>query len=301
MNKGYLFILPVLFFACSGEKKEKAEDQQIEDIINTTEIEAPPISEEVISDIIQQVPSPLEISVLLKQSGTMYNKNMLNTPEQVSLYNNSYKQAINLGIYGADMGYTNIYEQNQDALHYLNAIKTLANNLRIGQFFQFETIKKLATNSKNLDSLLLITTKNFNDINNFLQEQKRSNLSILLLTGGWLEALHITCQVLANDMENTELKEKVGEQKIILQNIMLLLSYYEASDPNIAKLSEELNKLQELYNEVEIVHTYEESTFEEVNGRLVIKNNSKSEIQITPEQIQEITALTKSIRNNIIN
>jgi hypothetical protein len=48
----------------------------------------------------------------------------------------------------------------------------LANDLSIGQFFDFTTIAKLATNSKNLDSLLLITTQNFNSINSYLQENK---------------------------------------------------------------------------------------------------------------------------------
>jgi hypothetical protein len=75
---------------------------------------------------------------------------------------------------------------------------------------------------------LLITTKNFNNINGYLQQQKRANLSILILTGGWLEALHITCQVVEKNPNNDALKERIGEQKIILENIMLLLSkpYY---------------------------------------------------------------------------
>ena len=37
------------------------------------------IDEEVIGSILQQIPSPLEISVLLKESGTKYNSTILNT------------------------------------------------------------------------------------------------------------------------------------------------------------------------------------------------------------------------------
>lgn len=125
------------------------------------------------------------------------------------------------------MGYTNIYEQNQDGIKYISTIKSLADGLNIGQFFDIETIGRLATNSKNLDSLLLITTQNFNAINHYLQTQNRANLSVLLLTGGWIEAVHIMCSVAAQDPNNKVLQEKIGEQKVILENIMLLLSFYK--------------------------------------------------------------------------
>src|SRR5690606_34746213 len=121
------------------------------------------------------------------------------------------------------------YEQNQDGVEYMSAIKELADGLNIGRFFDIETIGRLATNSKNLDSLLLITTQNFNQINHYLQSQNRSNLSVLLLTGGWLEALHITAQVAASS-DSQELRETIGSQKIILENIMLLLSFYKDKD-----------------------------------------------------------------------
>jgi hypothetical protein len=134
-----------------------------------------------------------------------------------------------------------------------------------------------------------------------LQEQERANLSILILAGGWLEALHISNQVLQQDPDNIELREKVGEQKIILENIMLLLSFYEQSDPNISELKEKMAPLQEVFNKVKIAYTYEESTFEEVNGVLMIKDNSSSSIQINDENIADINNLTKSIRSSIIN
>ena len=257
--------------------------------------------QEVLSDIIQQIPSPLEISVLLKESGTNYDKSLLNKAENVSQYNSNFDKAVNLGIYGTDLGYTNIYEQNQDALFYLGSIRKLAEGLSIGQFFDFSAISRLATNSKNLDSLLLITTQNFNNINSYLQNQERSNLSILILTGGWLEALHISNQVLQKNISNSELREKVGEQKIILENIMLLLTFYEDSDPNIADLKEKMQPLKAEFDKIEIAYTYEESTFEEVNGILMIKDNSSSTIKISDQNIADIDRITKSIRSSIIN
>src|SRR5688500_16085180 len=160
-------LLVALLCACGSGKK--SEEQAFLEGLDTAKTAGPSISEEVIGDILQSIPSPLEISVLLKESGKKYNSGYLNSADNTSRYNSNYKKALNLGVYGTDLGYTNIYEQNQDGVKYMASIKELANGLNIGQFFEIETIGRLATNSNNLDSLLLITTQNFNKINHHLQ------------------------------------------------------------------------------------------------------------------------------------
>ena len=285
--------------ACGPGKKP--DEQAFLSGLDSAKNSASTIDEEVIGSILQQIPSPLEISVLLKESGTKYNSTILNTPDNLSKYNSNYKKALNLGIYGTDLGYTNIYEQNQDGIKYLASIKSLADGLNIGQFFDVETIGRLAANSKNLDSLLLITTQNFNSINSYLQAQSRANLSVLLLTGGWIEAMQITCQVAAKNSQNKELREKIGEQKIILENIMLLLSFYKETDENMASLLKDLEELKTAYDKINIVYTYKESTMEVVDGVAVIKDNSTESIQITDQDVINIRTITASIRTKIIS
>jgi hypothetical protein len=299
MKKLYFGLVLLVLFGCDSGKGTN--ERALLDSLNAAmAIQEPAISEEVVADIIQNIPSPLEISVLLKEAGTKYDKSLLNSPDNTHKYNNNFKKALNLGIYGTDLGYTNIFEQNQDALFYLNSIKDLADGLNIGQFFDFGTIKRLATHSRNLDSLLLITTKNFNNINSYLQDQRRANLSILLLSGGWLEALHISCQVYKKNPKSSELRDKIGEQKIILENISLLLSFYAKNDPNIEMFLADLAELQNAFSKIEIIRVYKESTFEEVDGVLVIRDNSTSTVNITDENVAEITKITDSIRKKII-
>lgn len=297
--KKLLVVLVALSMACGSEKKN--EEQAFMEELNKNDDSGPTISEAVIGDILQQIPSPLEIAVLLKESGKKYNASLLNSPDNLPKYNSNYKKALNLGIYGADLGYTNIYEQNQDGIKYISAIKSLADGLNIGQFFDIETIGRLATNSKNLDSLLLITTQNFNSINHYLQTQSRANLSVLLLTGGWIEAVHIMCSVAAQDPTNKVLQEKIGEQKVILENIMLLLSFYKEKDHNMAALLEDMQELKKIFDRVNITYTYKESTFEVVNGVMVIKDNSTTTIDITPQDVMDIRNSTINIRNKIIS
>jgi len=292
-------ILALFTAGCGSEKK--SDEQAFLEGVDSAKTEGPSISEGVIGDILQRIPSPLEISVLLKESGKKYNGSYLNSPDKVSNYNSNYKKALNLGVYGTDLGYTNIYEQNQDGVKYMSSIKTLADGLSIGQFFDIETIGRLATNSKNLDSLLLITTQNFNSINHYLQSRNQSNLSVLFLTGGWIEALNILCEVAAANPNNKEMQETIGEQKIILENILLLLSFYKETDQNMASLLADIEELKKVYDRVNITYTYSESTFEIVDGVMVIKDNSSSTIQITPEDVASIKALTASIRTKIIS
>lgn len=291
-------LMALLLIGCSSGKK--TDDQAFLNSLDSAQSKGPTIDEEVINSILQQIPSPLEISVLLKESGTKYNVGMLNTADNLPKYNSNYKKALNLGVYGTDLGYTNIYEKNEDGIKYLSSIKSLADGLNIGQFFDIETIGRLATNSKNLDSLLLITTQNFNSINHYLQTQSRANLSVLLLTGGWVEAMQITCQVALKDPKNRELQEKIGEQKIILEQIVLLLGFYK-TDSNMASLLKDMEDLKAAFDKINITYTYKESSMEIVDGVAVIKDNSTTTINVTEDDIKSITTLTNSIRNKIIS
>lgn len=293
----YIFLIAIAI-ACSSKK---APDEKA--FLESVDANSQPgiaIDESVVSGLLEQIPSPLEISMLLKESGSKYNSSILNDPNNINKYNNNYKKALNLGIYGADLGYTNIYGQQMEGIKYLSSIKTLADELNIGQFFDIATIGKLASNSNNLDSLLLVTTQNFNSINQYLQSQSRANVSVLLLLGGWIEAMEIISQVAAKNPENKELLEAVGEQKIILEQIVILLEFYK-NDPNTAHLLEELQQLKTIYDKVTITYTYKESTMEVVDGVAIIKDNSTSTINITKEVATEIKDKISAIRNSIIS
>lgn len=292
-------VFAALLVACSSGKKtdEAAFQASLDSAGNDA---ANQIDDELIEGVLQGIPSPIEISVLLKHSGRKYDQSMLNSPENLPKYNNNYKMALNLGVYGTDLGYTNIYEQNQDGIKYLEPIEQLAEGLNIGQFFEIETIGRLAANSKNLDSLLLLTTKNFNDINIYLSTQSRSNLSVLLLTGGWLEAMHITCQLSAKDPSNKVLQETIGEQQIILEQIILLFSLTK-SDENMASLLTDLNGLKSAFEKIKITTVYKAPTSEVINGVVVVKDNSTTTVDITPEDVINIKNITSEIRNKIIS
>ena len=297
MKRQFIILGSIIWlFSCSPGSQSN--EKLISESIDTT-ASSYKISDKALGDIIKSIPSPIEISMLIKESGGGYDESLLNPSGNSSSYNTNYRKALNLGIYGADMGYINIYNKSTDAIAYLSSIKELADELNIGQFYDFETIRRLSANSENADSLLLITLSNFEKINGFLHEKRRSDQSVLILVGGWLEGLHISCQIAAKD-KNPQLDEKIGEQKILIDQMLLLVSNFK-SDKNMAALALDLRQLKNVYDKVTITYTYVEPEMKEVDGVLTIVDKSESKVNITPQQIKEIATIIAQIRGKIIN
>lgn len=293
-----MFFASSLLCSCGSGNKPSSEEVLAElDSINS-EVEAPKIDPDVLSGIIQSIPSPLEVAFLVKEVGGDYNKTFLNSTDNLHKYNSSYDKALNLGVYGADLAYANIFNKSQDGIFYLDAVTGLAQDLSIGQYFDVNILKELIKHNDNLDSLLLITTSNFEKINIYLQEQNRSQLSILLLTGGWIEGLNLLCEVYHKN-PNDDLKERIGEQKIVLEQILQLLNYYE-HDENINVLAKQLGDLNEMYKAVNIEIVEGDVSFEIKDGIMTVVDNSYSKVTVSKEQINAITSSIASTRKGII-
>lgn len=294
----YTILISLVLVACGGNSKPDL--TEVENTLATEEPTFPKISTDNIESILSSIPHPLELAVHIQETGIEYNASYLNSTDNYDNYTTSNSKALNLGIYGADLGYTNIYHQIQDGLNYLNVVSKLSDDLNIGQFLDIKVLMRLTDNATNLDSLLLITNQNFDNINNHFVKHNNASLSTLLLTGGWLEALHITNQVTLTQMDNKELRERIGEQKIVLDNILQLLTVYSTHDQQIADLLIDMNRLRAAYEKVNIIYVYQESTSKIVDGVLEIESNSTSEVEITDEDIVTISAIVEEVRNKII-
>jgi hypothetical protein len=311
----WIFTLALLFLlgcsdnnASTGDSGEKTEETPEENAATSK------ISEDIISDILQSIPSPLEISQLIKEVSTEYNVSNLNEHSSVNNYNTSYRQALNLGVYSTDLGYCNLYNKNQDILNYLNSVKKLANDLGIGQYFDYETIKRLANSKDNIDSLLNMTQKNFERINTHLREEKREYQSILILSGGWVEAVYLTTLVHKQTKEQlakgganagkaqeklNKLKEKIGEQKLTLEQILLVLDIFKTK-PNFGGLITDLKELQKIYARVEIVTKQLPPKLIQQGDELIVQDVNESKVNISDQDLEAISSLVQSIRNKII-
>ncbi len=298
MSKKFIVFCLVGFLAVSCKSKK---DRPSDDSFNVPEtvrnMGTLKISEEAMSEIIDNVSSPVEMAALVKEIGVPFSKKYLVSTEHVDHYNTSFKMAFNLGILGADLGYLNIYNKTGQAVEYLAAINKLADGLRVGQFFDFPTLKRLATNNENLDSLMYISVHSFNEMDEYLQESERSHLSALMITGVWLEGMYLTTQVIGEEY-HPDLAERIGEQKINLNNLLLVLNNYR-NDEDIRHLIDRLSGIKEEFNDIRITYEMGEPEAVEQDGMLMIIQNEKSIVEITNDQIERITQKTEKTRNEL--
>ena len=171
--------------------------------------------------------------------------------------------------------------------------------MRIGHFFDFNTIKRLATNNENIDSLMYISVSSFNNMDEYLRENNRSDISSLLVTGMWIEGMYLACPVV-KEAPHEELVERIGDSKIVLADLLLILKNYK-SNASFANLVKEIEKIKKEYENVTIQVIPGEPEMVEIDGMLTFKSNDQQIINISDETLAKIIAAIENTRTMIIN
>ena len=249
-----------------------------------------------ISGEIFSIPSPIQTALLIKASGVSYSKNILNAANKSSQYSTNFSKAINLGIFGADLGYVTIYEQSQDAIGYLNAAKKLSDGLGVSAAFDAKTMERFTKNIGNKDSMLNLVGVAYRSSDAYLKTNDRSDVSGLVLAGGWIESLYFTTDIYKTK-PNEEVRLRIAEQKLSLQSLIKLLTPYY-SQPEYTKFIDNLYDLSTVYDGVEFKYTFVKPTTDAEKKITTI--NSKTDVKITPEQIESISQKIKAIRNQVV-
>lgn len=285
-----LFLSLILFSACGDGKEEEVVDNQIESMIDSSNITIG------VGGKVFIIPSPIQTAMLIQKSGAQYDKTILNETSKINSYSTKFQKCLNLGIYGADLGYTTLYDQTQDALMYFKVTHTLANDLGLASAFDKNFIERFQRNLGKRDSLLALVSVAYRISNDFLKNSDRNEEAALIIAGGWIETLQFAINVMKTK-GNDDIKNRIAEQKNALDNLISLLSMYQGNE-EYAELLQKLNDLKLEYDKVQYTYTYERPITDEVNKATTI--TSKSEIIITPANIEAIGKKIAIIRELII-
>ena len=170
--KGRVFLLLIIVFigfSCRNSKSKTAEFVFPQsDSVPVSEAEK--LSPEAIADISKNISSPVEIANLLQTLQVPFSQNYLAESIDANKQSTNFEKALKLGILGADLGYLNMYEKTGSSLDVLSSIRKIAEDIKVGQFFDFESIKRLSKNRSNLDSLLFISIDSYNKIDQLFKE-----------------------------------------------------------------------------------------------------------------------------------
>lgn len=261
--------------------------------------EAEKMSPEAIEDIARNISSPVEIANLLQMLEVPFSQEYLAASIDANKQNTSFDKAMKLGILGADLGYLNMYEKTGSSLEVLSSIRKLADDISVGQFFDFETIRKLSQNRSNLDSLLFISIDSYEQIDAYLRSNNRGQLSALMIIGVWIEGQYLATQVV-NKYPDKMLRDRIGEQKIILNDLLLLIAPYCNNSPEFTSLCKDLYALKEKYQDIRITFTQGDPVASEKDGGLVITQTESSVVEMSDEQLKGLITITSEIRNRLI-
>ncbi len=287
-----------LLMSCGGEETSaEGNDVSLQDTIQKEISADTKVRIEKTQKIFYSVPSPAETADMFKKAGLEYNKDILNPYNNVSKYVTQFSKAVNLGVYGADLSYANIFEQTQESMLYMNCAKKLADELSVSGAFDAATMERFEENINNKDSLLSLISDTYWIIDDYLKENDQEETAALIIVGGWVEGLYLGAAMLTENMTNQELMQRIAEQKYSFENVMGLLNSFENND-NINKIKELMKPLEEAFAQVNI-DGGETTTSTNDEGVTTIGTTNEN-MQVTPEQVLGIKNAVTQIRNQFI-
>ncbi len=248
-----------------------------------------------IEQVVYNIPSPTEIPYLIQATGAEFNESLLNTRTKVDEYTtHNDKAALNIGVYAADIGYLSSYEKTQKAIDYLNTTKTLADHLDVIGTFDVNILKRFETNISNKDSLTVLLDQTIKKTEAFLNDNKRTKLSALIVAGSFIEGLHISTglvksyprNILPDDKRNlvlTPIIRVILEQRKSVSELLKMMKTVEQTEP-VTAIVGDLESLERAYTALNI----EEQ----------IKNNH-ADLILTDKNLEEITKIVEKLRASI--
>lgn len=286
------FLGTAIFTGCGNDGKDDNQvDEQLEDTSQSS------TSLIKIDNHLFSIPSPYQVAILIKQMNFEYNKEYLNPYNRSHSYITNFKKALNLGVYGANLGYLTMYEQSSESVQYFSVIKILMQEMNIESTFNKDLFKRIETNIGNKDSMLNLVSRSYRDVDQYLKDNNRNEVGVLILTGGWIESLYLMTN-LAAAKKNDELLRRIGEQKYPLDNLIKILSPYYNVSEEYAVLIDGLIDLAYEFDGVDINYTFVPPTVEADKKLTTI--NSKSELVMSEQQLKTISEKIAEIRKKIV-
>ena len=248
--------------------------------------------------IFYTLPSPLESAMLIKSAGALFDNNLLNPIENTKKYSTNRSLALNLGIYTCDLSFASLYDQTQLIIDYMNAAKKMADGLGILDAIEQQDIDKLEENIHNTDVIMDIVSQTYMNSNSYLEDNNQPAIAALVLTGGWLEGLYISTQLVdIKDINGNKLVGRIIDQKLSVE-ILLDLLENSKGHPAIDELITQVVKVKAVFDKITIKTSPVRSEFDQNANVTVLK--SEVQADLTPEVFKELSVIVAEIRSNLI-
>jgi len=212
-------LMALILYTCASNNNQDEEE------IETEEYSVPDAILQSTKQVYKTLPSPVETAELIFQSKVQFDEKILNPVQNVPYYITSQSMALNLGIYSADLSFSCLFDQRQVTLDYLSAVKTLTDGLGLVHLVSQQDIIKLEDNLYNKDSIKLMVEDLIFNSGEFLNDNNRPEIALLVVVGGWVEGMYIAMQLAKQSGNiNKELVDRMVEQ---YQSLLLVIKALE--------------------------------------------------------------------------
>jgi hypothetical protein len=270
-----------------GEVKTKTEANAIEDGARESR------RKENIKVILHTVPTPMSTSSLIKAAGADFNGDLMNPIENANRYNSATKQAIALGVYGADLSYASMFDKEQESVMYLSATQKMCSGLGIEGALDKDLFSRMNAHKENRDSVIAIVSDTYYSLDTYLKEIGREDLLALVITGGWVEGLYLAG---SHAKGNPGLIERIAEQKYSAKSLMDLLDTYTDA-PHLSDTRDAIAGILKLFDKIAVTDS-PTTTTTDANGSVVIGGGGG--LKYSQADIDAIIAAVNELRAEYI-
>jgi len=239
------------------------------------------------------IPSPIQTAMYIKEAGAEFDADALNSFENSDQYSTDFYKAFNMGVYGTDLGYCAIYENNDLCVRYMKTVRQIAEYIGLENAFSDDLLERFSNNIGIKDSMLVLVSEAYQETDMYLKENEKDDVAALVLAGGWIEAMYISCQSVQHN-NNELIINRISEQKSALHSLIEMLEQLGTSD-DYMDLTHELIELYDAFEKIEYQYEYIPSETNAANKTTLIK--SKRKIIKTDELMNSITEKLIEIRN----
>jgi hypothetical protein len=241
-----------------------------------------------------QVPSPGEMFSFIKQLGAKSKDDIskLNSPDNLKKYNDNKSEALNFGVYSADLLYCSTFNHGKSAVQYFINVKKLGDAIGISTAIDEKTSDRIGANISNSDSLANISNDLYFTTFDHLESNDRGNTLALVMAGGWIESIYMVTSMEPVYKKDSPVVTRVAEQKYTLENLMDFMKKYE-KDTDVAAVLKQLGELKAEFDKIEDAKGPAAITVKK--GKKILGGASTG-ITVSPEQYKAIVEKTMAIR-----
>jgi hypothetical protein len=241
------------------------------------------------------LPTPIELSMLLKSSGIGWQPALLNDPANAAKYLTHQKMALNFGGYITDLAYAGLFEQSQTVLRYKLAIRQLMEGLGLSSSVDLNTMQQLEASINDKDAVMHIISETYASCTSSLNEGDRYSLTLAILTGGWVEGMYIATNSIDENLlsDESRMKQLVVDQILTFDMMWRVMSdFKDISD--VADMMNDLSGLANIFDKIYVDQTPNVVTVND-DGKTsdIVASNI---IDVTPETFAHIKAQIQNLR-----